>query len=112
MGDVLCRIGRAHRGLRGDHLTAGGTDQNPTQSEGPKRGGDGRGAAILFRTKARSAPAENSRDLRHCRAVPLAVRSPSRSQGAALSARATHGIVNLIDRRAEGGDSQRFEIRR
>ena len=22
--DVLCRIGRAHRGLRGDHLTAGG----------------------------------------------------------------------------------------
>lgn len=39
MGDVLCRIGRAHRGLRGDHLTAGGTDQNPKQSEGPKRGG-------------------------------------------------------------------------
>jgi len=23
------RIGRAHRGLRGDHLTAGGSDQNP-----------------------------------------------------------------------------------
>ena len=30
-------IGRAHRGLRGDHLTAVGTGQNPERSGGPKR---------------------------------------------------------------------------
>jgi len=37
MEEFLCRIDRAHRGLRGDHLTAGGTGQNPKRSGGPKR---------------------------------------------------------------------------
>jgi hypothetical protein len=36
-GEVLCRIDRAHRGLRGDHQTAGGTGQNPQRSAGPER---------------------------------------------------------------------------
>jgi hypothetical protein len=33
----FCRIGRGHRGLRGDHQTAGGTAQNPERSAGPQR---------------------------------------------------------------------------
>ena len=32
MEEFLCRIDRARRGLRGDHLTAGGTGQNPERS--------------------------------------------------------------------------------
>jgi hypothetical protein len=47
--EVLCRIDRARRGLRGDHLTASETDQNPKRSVGPKRSGGWRSPVILSR---------------------------------------------------------------
>ena len=72
MGEALSWIGRAHRGLRGDHLTAVGKDQNPKRKRRAEATAkDGWDAAILFRdAKARGAPAENSRNLCHCRAAP------------------------------------------
>ncbi len=51
----LCRIGRAHRGLRGDHSTAGGTGQNPDGAEAAAE--DGGGRLFLFRdAKAAGQP--------------------------------------------------------
>jgi hypothetical protein len=61
-GDAFCWIGRAHRGLRGDHSTAGGPGLHRSR---PERSGGRRQAAILFRDVKRPAlcraAAENSR---------------------------------------------------
>ena len=68
-GEVPCRIGRAHRGLRGDHQTAGGTGQNPERSgSGRSAAEDGGGRLFVSRAKPRfghhacvQGAAENSR---------------------------------------------------
>jgi hypothetical protein len=51
-------IGRAHRGLRGDHLTASGTDLHP---KGRSEAEDGGARLFCFAMQRREAPAENNR---------------------------------------------------
>ena len=71
------RIGRAHRGLRGDHLTAGGPGQNP-RAEAPEAEAQRRMAqvaAILFRDA--KAPAAGRRKIAVTAAIAGADRLPS-----------------------------------
>ena len=88
MEEVLCRIGRAHRGLRGDHSDGGRNGPEPEaerRAEAAAEDGGGR----LFCFAMQSAPvrlmwllvAGARRKIAgrsHCRPGPLAVRSPSR----------------------------------
>jgi len=54
-GVAFCRIGRAHRGLRGDHTTAGGPGlHRGARRQRPERSGGRRGLAILARDVKRS----------------------------------------------------------
>ena len=83
--EALCRIGRAHRGLRGDHQTAGGTDLHPERSGGPER--QRRMAKPGYFVSRCKGPRQGRRKIAgrsHCRAGPPAVRSPSRRPGARL----------------------------
>ena len=59
----FCRIGRAHRGLRGDHSTAGGTGQHPEQRGGPQRQRRmAVGRLFCFAMQRPAGPAENGRN--------------------------------------------------
>ncbi len=67
MEEVLCRIGRAHRGLRGDHSDGGRSGPEPEskrRAEAPAE--DGGGAAILLRDakRARQMDIESPRGAR------------------------------------------------
>ena len=86
-GEVLCRIGRAHRGLRGDHQTAGGPGlHRRAQRQRPKRSGGWRGPAILFREERRACPpTENSRPSAIAGPGRLPSDRPLEGRGAALS---------------------------
>jgi hypothetical protein len=77
-------IGRAHRGLRGDHPTAGGTDQNPDPDLIRGRAAAKRRMAKpgYFASRCKGPKARRKITGRsHCRSGPLAVRSPFRRRG-------------------------------
>ena len=95
---LLCRVGRAHRGLRGDHLTAGGPGlHRRAQRQRPERSGGRRAAAILFRdAKPGVARRRKIAAARRCGPGPLAVRSPSRRPWARSSP--TRGAIISIRR--------------
>ncbi len=73
-GDVLSRIGRAHRGLRGDHPTA---SRPVLHRARPKRSGGRRAEAFLSREECRrsrqgkKAAGPPLRDRAACRPIAL-----------------------------------------
>ncbi|ANW00820.1 hypothetical protein LMTR13_12180 [Bradyrhizobium icense] len=62
MEEVLCRIGRAHRGLRGDHSGGERNGQNPkAERRAAAPAEDGEGRLFCFAMQRPEGPAENSR---------------------------------------------------
>jgi hypothetical protein len=83
MEAILCRIGRDHRGLRGDHSDGRRNGPNPEQSGGPKRSGGWRRPAILLRDAKRARQMANvssrrRRAAENSRTQPLPVRAACR----------------------------------
>src|SRR5262249_6461837 len=72
-------IGRAHRGLHGDHPDGGRTGPAPG---GPKHSGGWRSPTILLRDAKAPWRRREIVGRSHCGSGPPAVRSPSESRGA------------------------------